>query len=110
MTTIQTRAGRAFYHESGSGPTVLLLHATLHDRHDFDPIIETLARNYRTIAVDWPGHGDSDPVDASMEPSAPLLADVLEEVGADAELVEHLRNPGPHWRGCFVIDLLLSKE
>jgi pimeloyl-ACP methyl ester carboxylesterase len=58
----------------------LLLHATLHDRHDFDPIVETLARRYRTIAVDWPGHGDSDPVDATVEPSAPLFADVLEDV------------------------------
>jgi pimeloyl-ACP methyl ester carboxylesterase len=80
MTTIQTRAGRVAYLESGSGPTVLLLHATLHDRHDFDPIVETLAKRYRTIAVDWPGHGDSDPVDAAVEPGARLFADVLEEV------------------------------
>jgi pimeloyl-ACP methyl ester carboxylesterase len=80
MTTLQTRAGRVAYRESGSGPTVLLLHATLHDRHDFDPIIDTLAKRYRTIAVDWPGHGDSDPVDATIEPSAPLFADVLEDV------------------------------
>jgi pimeloyl-ACP methyl ester carboxylesterase len=58
----------------------LLLHATLHDRHDFDPIVEKLAQRYRTIAVDWPGHGDSDPVDDAMEPGAPLLADVLEDV------------------------------
>jgi pimeloyl-ACP methyl ester carboxylesterase len=80
MTTVQTRAGRVAYHESGSGPTVLLLHATLHDRHDFDPIVETLAGNYRTIAVDWPGHGESDPVDSPMEAGAPLFADVLEDV------------------------------
>jgi pimeloyl-ACP methyl ester carboxylesterase len=80
MTTLQTRAGRVAYRESGSGPTILLLHATLHDRHDFDPIIDTLAKRYRTIAVDWPGHGDSDPVDATIEPSAPLFADVLEDV------------------------------
>jgi pimeloyl-ACP methyl ester carboxylesterase len=80
MPTIQTRAGRIAYSENGSGPTVLLLHATLHDRHDFDPILETLARRYRTIAVDWPGHGDSDPVDPNIEPSAPLFADVLEDV------------------------------
>lgn len=80
MPTIQTRAGRVAYSELGSGPTVLLLHATLHDRHDFDPIVEALARRYRTIAVDWPGHGDSDPVDAAVEPSAPLFADVLEDV------------------------------
>ena len=80
MITIQTRAGRVAYRESGSGPTVLLLHATLHDRHDFDPIVETLALRYRTIAVDWLGHGDSDPVDGTIEPSAPLFADVLEDV------------------------------
>jgi pimeloyl-ACP methyl ester carboxylesterase len=80
MTTIQTRAGRVAYRESGSGPTVLLLHATLHDRHDFAPIVEALAKRYRTIAVDWPGHGESDAVDASIQPSAPLFADVLEDV------------------------------
>jgi len=80
VPSVQTRAGRVVYGELGSGPTVLLLHATLHDRHDFDPILESLARHYRTIAVDWPGHGDSHPVDASIEPSAPLYADVLEDV------------------------------
>ncbi|OMC49110.1 alpha/beta hydrolase [Mycobacterium sp. IS-1264] len=80
MPTIQTRAGRVAYSELGSGPTVLLLHAILHDRHDFDPIVDTLARRYRTIAVDWPGHGDSDPVDPAIEPSASLFADVLEDL------------------------------
>ena len=80
MTTIQTRVGRVAYRELGNGPTVLLLHANLHDRRDFDPIVDMLARRYRTIAVDWPGHGDSDPVDAAIEPSAPLFADVLEDV------------------------------
>jgi pimeloyl-ACP methyl ester carboxylesterase len=80
MPTIHTRAGRVAYSETGSGPPVLLLHATLHDRRDFDPILETLARRYRIIAVDWPGHGDSDPVDPAVEPSAPLFADVLEDV------------------------------
>lgn len=80
MPTIHTRAGRVAYSEMGSGPTVLLLHATLHDRRDFDPILETLARSYRTIALDWPGHGESDPVDPAVEPSAPLFADVLEDI------------------------------
>jgi pimeloyl-ACP methyl ester carboxylesterase len=80
MPSIQTRAGQVAYRELGSGPTVLLLHATLHDRHDFDPIVDTLAQRYRTIAVDWPGHGDSDPVEAPLEAGAPLFADVLEDV------------------------------
>ncbi len=39
-----------------------------------------------------------------------LLADALEDSGcAEAELLGHLRGSGPHWRGCWVVDLLLTK-
>jgi hypothetical protein len=37
-----------------------------------------------------------------------VLADALEEAGAGGELVAHLRGPGPHVRGCHVVDLCLS--
>jgi hypothetical protein len=41
----------------------------------------------------------------------PILADALEEAGfSDIEILEHLRGPGPHVRGCFVLDLLLGKR
>jgi hypothetical protein len=39
-----------------------------------------------------------------------VLADALEEAGADAELVAHLRDPGPHYRGCHVVDLILGRS
>jgi hypothetical protein len=40
-----------------------------------------------------------------------MLADALEEAGCtDAELLRHLRDPGPHARGCFAVDALLSRE
>jgi hypothetical protein len=40
-----------------------------------------------------------------------VLADALEDAGcADAELLGHLRAPGPHVRGCRAVDLLLGKE
>ena len=39
-----------------------------------------------------------------------VLADALEDVGADAELVAHLRGPGPHVRGCHVVDLLTGRK
>jgi hypothetical protein len=40
-----------------------------------------------------------------------VLADALEDAGCDhADLLGHLRGPGPHVRGCWVIDLLLGKE
>jgi hypothetical protein len=39
-----------------------------------------------------------------------VLADALEEAGcADADLLGHLRGPGEHVRGCWALDLLLSK-
>jgi hypothetical protein len=38
-----------------------------------------------------------------------VLADALEEAGADAELVGHLRGPGPHVRGCWVVDFLTGR-
>jgi hypothetical protein len=41
----------------------------------------------------------------------PILADALQEAGCeDAEVLDHCRGPGPHGRGCRVIDLLLGKE
>jgi hypothetical protein len=40
-----------------------------------------------------------------------VLADALEEAGCtDKTILDHLRGPGPHVRGCWVIDLLLGKE
>lgn len=40
-----------------------------------------------------------------------VLADALLDAGCtDADLLGHLREPGPHCRGCFGIDHLLGKE
>jgi hypothetical protein len=40
-----------------------------------------------------------------------VLADALEDAGCNqAELLGHLRGPGPHVRGCWALDLILGKE
>jgi hypothetical protein len=39
-----------------------------------------------------------------------VLADALEDGGADAALLLHLRSPGPHVRGCWALDLILARE
>src|SRR5262249_35482697 len=40
-----------------------------------------------------------------------ILADALEDAGCtDADILDHLRGPGPHVRGCWVLDLVLGKE
>jgi hypothetical protein len=44
-------------------------------------------------------------------PRLAVLADALEEAGcASADLLGHLRSPGPHVRGCWAVDLCLGKS
>lgn len=41
----------------------------------------------------------------------PILADGLQDAGCDdGDLLGHCRGPGPHVRGCWVVDLVLGKE
>jgi hypothetical protein len=41
----------------------------------------------------------------------PILADALQDAGCDNEdVLNHCRVPGPHVRGCWVVDRLLSKK
>jgi hypothetical protein len=40
-----------------------------------------------------------------------ILADALEEAGCtDTHLLDHLRSPGPHVRGCWPVDLVLGRR
>jgi pimeloyl-ACP methyl ester carboxylesterase len=84
VTIVETRVGKVAYTDVGEGPPVVLLHATLHDRHDFDAIVPGLSRNHRVIALDWPGHGDSPAPD--RPPTAASFADVLADVVAALNL------------------------
>jgi hypothetical protein len=80
----------------------------LFDLHPFRPV---------TIAPSWLAWNDGTPVrlaKAIYESRAfdrlPILADALEEARCDnADILNHCRQPGPHVRGCWVIDLLLGK-
>lgn len=65
------------YDERGSGPAVVLLPAGAHSRRDFDPLRELLPDDVRTVALDWPAHGDSPPLDGPS--SAMRFADLAEQ-------------------------------
>ncbi|AMV24113.1 hypothetical protein VT84_06930 [Gemmata sp. SH-PL17] len=40
-----------------------------------------------------------------------ILADALQDAGCDsADVLDHCRGPGPHVRGCWVVDLVQGKE
>jgi hypothetical protein len=41
----------------------------------------------------------------------PILADALQDAGCDhPDVLAHCRGPGPHARGCWVVDLILGKS
>lgn len=68
MPSIEMSLGPVSYSDEGHGPPVLLLHAALHDRTDYDAVRDSLLQRHRVLAVDWPGHGES------SSPDAPLTA------------------------------------
>jgi hypothetical protein len=51
-------------------------------------------------------------VNGQLDPGrlAALVKGLVKAGCTDAELLEHLRGPGPHWRGCHALDLVLGKE
>jgi len=82
MPVVETRVGPVAYSVDGDGPVVVALHAALHDRRDFDAVMPALARHYRVIRMDWPGHGESPLPRAPFEAGAAVYADVLGDVVA----------------------------
>ena len=83
---------------------------------DFVDLAAKLSPAVVNISTDEP-----DEPSESTEPQMPegsldldrlaVLADALSATGcADADILAHLRSPGPHVRGCWALDLLLGKE
>ncbi len=68
MPTTNFSLGPISYTDEGEGPTILLLHAALHDHTDYDSVRQSLLPGHRILAVDWPGHGES------PSPGEPLTA------------------------------------
>lgn len=86
MPAVPTRAGAVAFTEHGSGPPVVLLHANLHDHHDYDAVVPALARHHHVVAVDWPGCGDAPVPDRPDALTAAVLADALEDLVAHLDL------------------------
>jgi pimeloyl-ACP methyl ester carboxylesterase len=82
MPTLETASGPLSYdeHGNGSGDPIVLLSSGAHNRHDFDGLRAALPSRFRTIAPDWPGHGESPP--GRGPATAMRLADVAEELVA----------------------------
>jgi pimeloyl-ACP methyl ester carboxylesterase len=86
MALLETATGPIVYDEQGAGDPVVLLSSGAHDRHDWDGLRALLPTRFRSIAPDWPGHGESQLGTAPA--TAMRFADVAEE------LVERLAPEG----------------
>jgi pimeloyl-ACP methyl ester carboxylesterase len=80
MPTLEISSGSIAYDEQGSGETIVMLPSGAHDRHDFDELRALIPTSFRTIALDWPAHGES-PAGAGPG-SAMHMADVAEQAVA----------------------------
>ena len=86
FSTIATRRARISTVEAGSGPPVLALHGLGGTKGSFLPTVAALAGEFRVIASDLPGFGDSDkPLRAAYDPRyfARAVVDLLDALEID---------------------------
>jgi 2-succinyl-6-hydroxy-2,4-cyclohexadiene-1-carboxylate synthase len=64
----------------GDGPPLVLLHGFTQTGRLWGPFGEQLARRHTLIALDLPGHADSDAVRADLQTTAGLVRDTVRDV------------------------------
>ncbi len=76
MRTVEVAGRVAAYDEAGDGPgpPLVLVHGFTGDREDFADVVAPLAVDRRVLAVDLPGHGESEPHAGPADPAAYELA------------------------------------
>ena len=84
-SSVQFEGIRVCYSVTGTGRTIVLLHGYLETGEVWAPLSETLEGEFRLIAVDLPGHGDSEVKGDrhTMEFLAGAVRAVVADAGAD---------------------------
>ena len=94
------------YVESGSGPPLVLMHGINGTVQDFsETVMDDLARRYRVIAIDRPGHGYSERADTPMNPAeqAAVVHGLLRRIGVEKPIMV-----GFSWSGSLVLAYALA--
>lgn len=97
------------YHRRGSGPPLLLLHATLTSSRELGPLAASLADRFDVISVDRRGSGES----AGPGPAAPIdVAVHVEDLVAiaAAEGLGPALVVGHSYGGCIALELAARKR
>lgn len=97
--------GQVLYREAGTGPVLLLLHASPGSSKQLEPLIGRLAQAFRVISPDTPGNGDSAPLPLEQPRSE-------DYAGAMLQLLDALEIPqahvyGTHTGACIGSELAL---
>jgi pimeloyl-ACP methyl ester carboxylesterase len=75
---VQYQNKNIVYNISGSGPAIVLLHGFLESKEIWDDFTEVLKKQFTIIAIDLPGHGESELVAETH--SMQLMADAVKVV------------------------------
>jgi pimeloyl-ACP methyl ester carboxylesterase len=73
--------------EAGDGMPFVFVHGVTFSRHTWDPIVDRLCDRFRCLAVDLPGHGDSDGSAADPRTVVDRLHTALEERGVASPIM-----------------------
>jgi magnesium chelatase accessory protein len=86
---VQTKHGRLHYLEAGQGPTLVLLHSNGASAFQYEQVLPRFAERWRVLALDMPGHGDSDPITRhySIEMYAQAVVSFLDALKIDRAAV-----------------------
>ncbi len=76
---VDTRHGQVHYREAGSGPPLVILHASPRSSRAFAGLMPLLATSHHVVAPDTLGFGESDPLPrgATIEMLADCMADLI---------------------------------
>jgi pimeloyl-ACP methyl ester carboxylesterase len=93
LSTLVADGRRASYEDQGAGRVVLLIHGSPGSARVWTPVAERLARQFRVVAPDLPGHGETTPQPEGQEPDVGYAREIIEglirHVGAPVVLAGH---------------------
>lgn len=101
-----TPEGQLYYWTAGTGPDVVFVHQSGNSSLEYEKLVPFLADRFRMIAVDLPGHGNSD--NPTKEPTVDDYAAAVRRV------LDHLNvsqaHVVAHHGGCLTAMSLLASE
>lgn len=97
---INTRVGVLAVADQGSGTPVVFWPSLFSDHHLFDSVVAGLGEGWRTVRIDGPGFGNSNPQSAGEKPEiyAEAVFDVLDALEIDRAILA-----GCSWGGQVVL-------